>query len=274
MDYREFPSSQPGVGTPLASVAEPYHAHPSTTTALLTHKSQALIQTLPTLLAPFAPITLAEMQDVALLDRIETKYVMHAQTLLDILSAVQPYYRVLSVAGELLARYQTLYYDTADFALYHSHHAGLSNRYKVRTREYVDSALAFLEVKHKTNKNRTVKQRLPIAQPMPNFAEADSDDLAAFLHNNTPYPVQALHPVLWNRYWRITLVGKQTLERITLDVDLRFFWQDQQQQIPHLIIAEVKQAGRHQPSPFTQQLPERKSAVGWRNLSLPRRQHR
>lgn len=218
--------------------------------------------------------TLAEMQDVALLDRIETKYVMHSQTLLDILTAVQPYYRVLSVAGELLARYQTLYYDTADFALYHSHHAGLSNRYKVRTREYVDSALAFLEVKLKTNKNRTVKQRLPIAQPMPNFAEADSDDLAAFLHNNMPYPVQALHPVLWNRYRRITLVGKQTLERITLDVDLRFFWQDQQQQIPHLIIAEVKQAGRHQPSPFTQQLPERKSAVGWRNLSLPRRQHR
>lgn len=206
------------------------------------------------LLAPFDPIALDEMQNVTLLDRFEIKYVMSNATLLDVLPALQRHYRLLAVAGLPLARYQTLYYDTPDFALYLSHHAGVSDRYKVRTREYVDSALAFLEVKHKTNKNRTVKHRIPIADPMPVFSAASDGSLSLFLQDNTPYPAQVLQPVLWNRYRRITLVGKHSPERITLDVDLSFGWQGREQSIPQLGVAEVKQAQRYQLSPFIQQM--------------------
>lgn len=204
-------------------------------------------------LSPFASITLAEMQNVALLDRVETKYVLHQQSLLPILSELQTHYRILSVSGERLSRYQTLYYDTPDFALYHSHHAGVLDRYKIRTREYVDSALTFLEVKHKTNKNRTVKYRLPIAQPPSLLAESAAADCSSFLQHNSPYSPHILQPVLWNRYRRITLVGKESAERITLDVDLSFDWQETQQALPNLVIAEVKQPGRQQ-SPFIQKM--------------------
>ena len=58
-----------------------------------------------------------------------------------------------------LHHYQTVYFDTVDLALYTAHHDQRRNRYKVRSRRYVDSSQAFLEVKHKVNSNRTIKSR-------------------------------------------------------------------------------------------------------------------
>ena len=111
-----------------------------------------------TIINSYAPISLNEMADVALLNRTDTKYVMTTGTLLAALRHLNNDYRVLEVNGARLHHYQTLYFDTADFTLYQHHHAGASNRYKVRSRAYVESDLAFFEVKRKTNKKRTIKK--------------------------------------------------------------------------------------------------------------------
>lgn len=205
-------------------------------------------------LAVFDTIKLTQMHHVALLNRAETKFMLHKQTLLALLPALRNDYDVLVVAGERSSRYRTIYYDTADFALYHSHHAGALNRYKVRAREYVDTALSFLEIKHKTNKKRTVKYRLPTPQLATTLADANAVAVAPFLQESCPYQAQELQPVLWNHYRRITLVSKRTRERVTIDLDLSFSWARQQKHLPQLVIAEVKQAGRNQPSPFIQQM--------------------
>ena len=73
---------------------------------------------LPLLLRRFDPITLSEMADVALLDRMELKYIMLQRTLARVLSSLSADYRVLAIAGRRLSHYRTLYFDTADFALY------------------------------------------------------------------------------------------------------------------------------------------------------------
>ncbi len=57
-------------------------------------------------------------------------------------------------------------FDTPEFELFRWHHAGGRNRYKVRARQYVESRYTFLEVKHKTNKQHTVKSRLSRARQM------------------------------------------------------------------------------------------------------------
>ena len=49
---------------------------------------------------------------------------------------------------------------SADFDLYHRHHIGRSNRFKVRSRRYVESDLCFFEVKYRNNKGRTIKNRI------------------------------------------------------------------------------------------------------------------
>lgn len=202
------------------------------------------------LLAPFAPITLSEMQSVALLDRIDTKFVFGISQLPAVLHALRASYRVLNINGARVNRYQTLYFDTPNFALYHQHHNGVSARYKVRERRYVESDLSFLEVKRRTNQARTIKTRIPIDDIDLRFDAPASD----FVQGHTPYDGSDLEPKLWNDYLRVTLVSTRREERLTLDLDLAFRWGSTQQNLPGVVIAEVKQPRVQLDSDFIRQM--------------------
>ena len=197
-------------------------------------------------LTTFDPISLVELNKVALLDRVEVKYVMPVHVLASILEQVRPAYSVLDIAGQRRNHYRTLYYDTPDFAMFRRHHMGAGDRYKVRARQYVESQFAFLEIKHKTNKKRTVKSRIPTPDLVTHLA-GDSED---FLHSHSPYVAGDLEPKLWNTYTRITLASKSACERVTLDIDLGFTWRRQQTNLPGLAIAEVKQEAHAARSDF------------------------
>lgn len=202
------------------------------------------------ILQQYAPISLSEMADVALQNRTDTKYVMHTHTLLAALSQLQNEYRILAVTGTRLNHYQTLYFDTADFDLYQRHHAGALNRYKVRSRVYLESELAFFEVKHKTNKKRTVKSRLQTDD----FMTKINGETAVFLQKHYPYEPGTLLPVLGNSFTRITLVSRHRPERLTLDFDLTFYQGEQKVALPNLAIAEVKREGFTQKSDFVREM--------------------
>jgi len=194
----------------------------------------------------YAPISLQEMADVALLNRHDTKFVLTADTLLDALTGLSTEYRVLEVAGVRLNHYQTLYFDTPDFALYQRHHAGATDRYKVRARAYVESDMSFIEVKHKTNNKRTIKERLQT----PQLVTSVDWETAVFLGHHYPYDAAQLVPKLWNSFTRITLVNTTQAERLTLDFDLAFHWGRRQIALPGVAIAEVKQEGYSADSQF------------------------
>ncbi len=202
------------------------------------------------LLANFDPISLSQMAGVALLDRMDTKYVMSEQKLHQALTTLTGDYWVLDIQSVRLNQYRTLYFDTGDFMLYHRHHAGGRNRYKVRSREYVDSHLSFLEIKFKANNTRTVKTRLQT----PAFLTQFSADTYPFMDANFPFAAEHLEPKLWNEYVRVTLVNKHAQERLTLDLNLRFFNEKQSVALPGVAIAEVKQAGHNPHSVFFQQM--------------------
>ena len=200
-------------------------------------------------LTTFEPITLAQLpRDAALLDRSELKYVLPLSLLPAVLAELHDAYRVLVVAGLSLSRYRTLYFDTDDMALYRRHHTGAPERYKVRAREYVDSHAAFLEVKHKTGNRRTVKSRIPTTAPVTDLPAQAAD----FLDDICPYPADALEAQLWNHYRRITLVSKTRAERVTLDLDLAFSWDEEVMALPGIVVAEVKYQGMRHASDFAQ----------------------
>ena len=197
-------------------------------------------------LADFKPISLTDMARVALLDRVEVKYLISVEQVAHLLDELQTHYALLVVEGKPLSRYQTLYFDTPDFALYRRHHMGARNRYKIRSREYVESGYSFLEVKHKTNKRRTIKHRIST----PHLVSALDGGDAQFVSEQSPYGSDELAPRLWNRYQRITLINRHDQERVTLDLDLRFAWQGRQSGVPGVVVAEVKRSARNCPSPF------------------------
>lgn len=186
----------------------------------------------------FEPLGLADIQESALQDRVDTKYVFGQDDLCSLLSDMTSSYRVLTINDSRLHAYQTLYFDTSDFAIYEQHHNGIGSRYKVRARKYVETDMAFFEVKHRTNQKRTVKTRLPIAD----VDMALSETVMDFLHANTPFDAHTLVPKLWNDYRRITLVSKGRPERVTLDMNLEYRWADDCISLTGVVIAEVKQA--------------------------------
>lgn len=223
-----------------------YTARPGRATA---HAADAHADT-QRLLARFAPIGLGEMDAVALQNRTDTKYLLSADQLAQALRAVAGHYRVLAIDGVRLNPYQTVYFDTPDFALYMQHHAGKRNRYKVRSRRYVVTGQSFIEVKLKAGAGRTVKRRVPTAA----FATTCTPALAGFVAATVPAGALGLAPVLWNEFARITLVSDARAERLTIDLDLRFWQGERRAELPGIAVAEVKQAGADRSSAFVQQM--------------------
>jgi hypothetical protein len=134
--------------------------------------------------------------------------------------------------------------------LYTAHVNGRAERYKVRSREYVDSRRSFLEVKHHTRTDRTIKTRLATARPV----IQPTSDMNRWLNDVSPLDGNRLEPKLWNTFTRLTLVGKQWCERVTLDVDLTFYTDAAAARLNGLTIAEVKMDRGNSASPFLAQM--------------------
>lgn len=194
---------------------------------------------LQTIFSELDPISFHEMDRVSLMNRRDTKYWFHIDQLSEILNGVKTGYFVLSNGEGNLFSYSNIYYDTADNLMYKTHHNGKLNRYKVRRRRYDRSGDSFLEVKFKTNKKQTVKSR--ISAPFSNTAFSEEEQL--FLKECVPFAHEKIHPVLQNRFQRVTLVSKNFNERCTIDFNLHFNSNNLVKGLNELVIVEVKTEG-------------------------------
>jgi hypothetical protein len=189
------------------------------------------------ILQTFDPISLREMDNVALMERMDTKYVFTFGELPVFLGMIKNDYRVLDVNSNRISKYESLYFDTLNFSLYYAHHNGAVNRFKIRYRNYVESNLNFFEVKFKNNRGRTIKNRVKRDQIDLKITE----DAELLLKAKTPMESDNLEAKLWVNYSRITLVNKHSPERVTIDLNLTFKKGELEKTITNLIIAEVKQ---------------------------------
>lgn len=189
------------------------------------------------------PITLGEMKEVKLMNRIDTKFLVTSEELLSILKGIREHYYAQEVEGNRLSPYSTVYYDTPDLKMYILHHDKHLVRDKVRVRTYVDSHLTFCEVKHKTNKGRTKKKRIEV---QPGIDVIHDPETVAFLTEKQPYPVESLSPNLETAFDRFTLVNFEKTERLTIDCNLRFnnYISGATVSMDPLVIMELKQDGR------------------------------
>ena len=205
---------------------------------------------LNTVLNSFQTISLEEMDSVKLMNRTDTKYVFNKSKLPLILDSLKHDYRCFYINGARLSTYKTLYFDTDDFLLYRQHHNGILNRYKLRQRSYVESNLNYLEIKFKTNKDRTIKTRIK------NKLEGNFDVKASeFIEKTMPYKALNLKPNVWINYQRITLVNINSGERLTIDTGLEIINKDKILKLDKLVIAELKR-GSKQFSPFIKLMRE------------------
>jgi len=165
----------------------------------------------------FEPITLAEMSEVKLMNRIDTKFVTTVQKLTQLFQLAKDAYWIQEIEGERNMAYDTTYFDTTDYGMYTEHLHGHTGRQKLRFRTYVSSGLHFMEVKTKNNHNRTKKKRMQVAD-----MNINDSDKKQFLHDHLRYNPDDLQPALNNHFKRITLVNKAKTERLTIDTCLEF----------------------------------------------------
>jgi len=190
--------------------------------------------TVDELLKEFKPISLSEMDQVRLMDRVDSKFVLSFNDLLPVLESVPELYYLLTINNTRVFSYRTDYYDTPDLEMFSDHHNGKLNRYKIRQREYIESDVRFLEVKFKSNKGRIIKDRIERQID-------DSFDFRQFIRKHTPYNPDILKVSLVNRFNRFTLVDKSMHERVTFDFNLGFSDQSHIMGLNGLVIIEVKQ---------------------------------
>jgi hypothetical protein len=199
------------------------------------------------LYSQFEPVGLNEMDSVQLMNRIDTKFIFPVNKLSDIIKMADNNYRILEINNQRSFQYNTTYLDTATRSFFHHQMTGKLERQKVRYRDYESTGNSFLEVKRKTNKNRTIKNRI-----QNNHTDGFFDDEAmSFLAGQLPKEYLNLKPVLVNRFSRFTLVNFKTPERITFDFDMYFTGGNGRNvHLPFLAIAELKKEGYNGQSPF------------------------
>ena len=172
----------------------------------------------------FAAISLAETNKSAqMLKRFDNKYVVHREQFERFLSLLAEDFMVLEINGIRQFSYSSCYFDD-NHRCYLDHLQGKRHRFKVRTREYVDSGTMYFEVKLKGLRGQTDKHRISTTTFAPETVTGKSLDLLTRVYEERYQTLFAyqLTPELVVDYKRCTLVAKQGGERVTIDFSLCF----------------------------------------------------
>jgi hypothetical protein len=189
-------------------------------------------------LATFEPSSRDLLSARALQQRVDRKYLLPSRIVGPLLARLHPGYRVAQSREKRLARYEDLYFDTADRQLYHDHRRGRRPRYKVRIRHHVDRRRTYLEIKRKAPNDRTSKARAEL----PFLQSALDGDGRRFVEVHAPLDAARLEPCMSIAFLRATLVGATADERVTFDCHVEFSHGRRRSGLPGVVIAEVKQA--------------------------------
>src|SRR5699024_2095193 len=102
----------------------------------------------------YSPISLQQVTQVAgLQTRSDNKYLLTPEQFTDLIDGLPETTQALTIQGQRIFTYESMYFDTADLALFRAHRQRRRRRFKVRTRSYVDIAETAFEVKLKGYRN-------------------------------------------------------------------------------------------------------------------------
>ncbi len=194
------------------------------------------------------PVGLDDMSSIRFMNRVDIKYVVPLNKILDLLQLLNGKYKILDINNTRALPYSTTYFDTSDYLFYIQHVRGKAERYKLRYRIYESSGDSFLEVKKKNLKGRTMKWRI-FNDFTPGMFDVDALNLMA---KYLPVEPGRLSPSIINSFSRVTLAGLETMERITLDFDINYtdVRSGKKDAFPYLAIVELKKDGNSISCPF------------------------
>ncbi|MFT4258726.1 polyphosphate polymerase domain-containing protein [Microbacterium sp.] len=201
------------------------------------------------MIARLEPISLDELLDqAALLTRVDRKYAMTVADALEVLAELPETTRVLTMDDRRAFSYESYYFDTPDLLSFRMAALGRRRRFKLRTRSYVDTEDAFLELKTRGARSATVKERIEYGfddreELTDEGREYAAEGLSAL---GIPAPDELeLRPTLATRYRRTTLLAPDGGGRATIDTGLSWELADgTTMTLSDLVIIETKSGQR------------------------------
>ncbi len=186
--------------------------------------SLANLADIVTALSKFQEITLEETNKSAeMLKRIDNKYAVDKSSLFSLLEDLRAEFKILTIDDRCIFSYRSCYFDD-DGQCFRDHQQGRRQRFKVRTRLYVESDRSYFEVKLKGKRGQTNKSRMK-CQRFEDYAVAEEElRMLRNLYEETYGKAFAYHmaPALHVSYRRFTLVSARGGERITVDFNIGF----------------------------------------------------
>lgn len=180
---------------------------------------------IPALFDTFTAVDLDRVNQLAKMQsRIDNKYIVDFETFRTFIDGLKADFAVLEIGDTRQFTYRSCYYDD-DFRCYAEHHQGRRQRFKARTREYVDGGgLTFFEVKLKGVRGLTAKHRIEsdfVISPRieGKYLEMLEQSYSEQYLKSTDFD---LSPSLIIIYKRCTLVALKGGERVTIDYHLSF----------------------------------------------------
>lgn len=193
----------------------------------------------------FAAIGLEQLiAEAALQTRIDRKYVLPQSAAARVVDELDAGIRILDTEGTRAFRYESVYFDTPDLLSFRLAAQPRRRRFKIRSRTYVESRTAFLELKTRGARSATVKDRI-------GYRVADRRILTDEARGYAAKSLDAigidgtraddLQMRLTTHYRRATFVAPDGSARSTVDTDLQ--WRDVSGRTlvtPDLTIIETK----------------------------------
>lgn len=193
----------------------------------------------------FPSISLEQLiAEAALQTRVDRKYVIAHDAAAHVIGTFGSDARILETDGVRDFRYETVYFDTPDLLSFRLAAQPRRRRFKIRSRTYVESGTAFLELKTRGARSATVKDRIGYRV----------SDRRILTEEARGYAAESLDAIgidgtraddlgmrLTTRYRRATFVTPDGSARSTVDTALE--WRDVSGTglvTPHLTIIETK----------------------------------
>lgn len=212
-------------------------------------------------LVSFSAAGSALIDSRALDRRAVEKFIHSVESVAALLGALRLDYRIVEAARARVATYRTLYFDTPALTLFHAHRRGVRVRHKVRVRSYPDREVTRFEVKTRHAEQLSTKQTRDHAHA--DLRLSDDDRRLAAMQTGVTAPFA---PLVFTDFHRITLVGTDTTDRVTIDFDLVVGNVSHRLALGRAAIVEIKRAPGSFPrcSSLSQALRD----GGWRRASV------
>lgn len=199
-------------------------------------------------------ISLNDLGEVEFDSRIDTKYIFRYDLLSEFLNKVKDNLLILEIEKKRQFNYENLYYDDDTYQFYQKHHSGFSNRSKVRVRKYSDNGPYFFEIKSKTNKGKTIKERIQVLD----FDTHQTAETVGLLKQQLGCSFNELSKKINVSYKRVTLTNLELTEKYTIDFGMKTSNSTASFEFDNLVIVEVKQIKYSGQSPFIRAMKEMK----------------